>query len=106
MDPKCSYTFRLQRGNLIERIGISVRDRWSTLYTIAVSQMLLAIANRVDRGVDCGAIPIMVTTILLGIALGFGLETCAVMAGLHLAAVAVCCSIVFFGSFMQNFAVK
>lgn len=108
LDPACSYNIHVQRANLIERIACMVRDRWTFIYPITIGLLLLSIGQRIDfHNEDKTSITaITIITIILTASLNLILECCVGIAILHILAIAVCCTVVFFGSVAHNIAVR
>lgn len=104
LDSTCSYSINIQKASLVEQISCVVRDRWTTLYPISISILLLAVAVRFDD--DRDSLLTAGITIILCIGLGIILECCVVFIVLHLLAICVCCSVVFLGTVAHNIAVR
>ncbi|KAJ8679258.1 hypothetical protein QAD02_015045 [Eretmocerus hayati] len=108
LDPECSYKIQVQRGNLIERIACLVRDRWTFIYPISVGFLLLCIGQRIDaiNQDETSVSAIAVITLVLCLSLNLFIECCVSIAILHIAAIGVCCCVIFFGSVAHNIAVR
>lgn len=108
LHPECSYDIHLHRANVIEQISCMVRDRWTSLYPVIIGLLLLSISQRIDcRDDDKTRITaIIVIVMILTFSLNLIVECLVGIAILHIMAVGVCCSVVFFGSVAHNIAVR
>ena len=108
LDPACSYQIFVQRANLIERIVCMVRDRWIFIYPITVGLLLLSIGQRIDSQIEdrTSVTSIIIITIVLCSSLNLIIECCVGIVILHIMAIGICCSVVFFGSVAHNIAVR
>lgn len=104
LDSSCSYSIIIQQASIVEKISILVRDRWTTLYPISISLLLLTIAVQFDNNRD--SLLTAGITFILCVGLGIIFECCVAFIILHLLAICVCCSVVFLGSVAHKIAVK
>lgn len=110
LDPLCTYSISVQRGSLIERLACKVKDRWTLIYPVTIGLLLLSIGQRIDSQNEdrISVLAIVVITVIICLINNPFLivECCVGMAVLHIMAVGVCCSVVFFGSVAHNIAVR
>jgi hypothetical protein len=108
LDPECTYNIYVQKANIIEKLSCLVRDRWPFIYPITIGLLLLSIGQRIDsqNADNTSVTAIIIITIILCLRLNLIIECCVCIVMLHLIAIGVCCSVVFFGSIAHNIAVR
>ncbi|XP_058808339.1 GPI inositol-deacylase [Phymastichus coffea] len=108
LDPACTYSINVKRGDFIERMACLVRDRWSSIYPITVGLLLLSIGQRIEAQEEdrTSTTAIVIITGILCVSLNLVIECCVGVAILHFMAIGICCSVVFFGSVAHNIAVR
>lgn len=108
LDPNCVHSIHVQRANFIDRIICTVRDRWTLIYPITIGLLLLSIGERIDAQNEdkTSFTAIIIITAILCTSLNLVIECCVGLVILHIMAIGVCCSVIFFGSVAHNIAVR
>lgn len=108
LDPVCLYKIRVQRADLIERIACLIRDRWTFVYPVVIGLLLLTIGQRIDCNNENKTNPtaIIIISVVIFVGSNLILECFVGIAILHLMAIGICSTIVFFGSIARNIAVR
>lgn len=104
LDPACSYIINIQKGGIIDRISILVRDRWYLLYTTIIGLLLLFLSTRINHGLK--QTPVIVTTVFLSYFYDLMFECLITLAILCVFTIGLCCSIIFLGSVAHSIAVR
>lgn len=104
LEPKCSYKFNIKEGGIIDQISCLIRDRWSNLYIIIISLLLIIISSRIDS--DKNIYPPLTVTIALCIYFGIVFESFVALAIICIFAIGTCCSVIFLGSLAHGIAVR
>jgi len=104
LEPKCIYMINIQPGGIIDKISCRIRDRWSLLYIVIISLLLLFISIRIHY--DSDILPTIVITIILSFVFNVTYETCIALCIIGISAIGVCCSVIFLGSVVHGIAVR